>query len=314
MGLEVEVLNKIFESSVLTDENKAQIKEAFEAIVNEAKEQARVEVKAELAEQFVTEKEKLIEALDTKLESALRSELEELKESINAFRDLEVEYAEKLVEAKKELADVLKNDMSELVEGLDAFLEFRLREEFNELNESIEEAKKLAFGKKIFESFMNEFKTNFVSEDETTNELVETKKQLEQKNKMFAEVSNELKAFKRTTEMNRVLETLSGKSREVMEAILRTVPTEKLEETYNTYIARVLHESVNTVGEKTEKENDTSSVLAESNTSTKNDLGKAKVLTGDSESLMNENSSIEKGNGLSEDVKRQLRKLAGIEN
>ncbi len=48
----------------------------------------------------------------------LKEDYQELKDDIEKFRDLETEYASKIVEAKREMALTVKNDMSTLVETL----------------------------------------------------------------------------------------------------------------------------------------------------------------------------------------------------
>ena len=98
-----ELLQKLLESEVLTAETQKELKEAIEQKVTEAVEAAKAEaaadVRAELTEQWVNERDALIEAVDAKVGDFLDSELDELKSDIERFRDLEAESAEKLVEA-----------------------------------------------------------------------------------------------------------------------------------------------------------------------------------------------------------------------
>lgn len=303
-----EIFNKIFESDILTEDSKAEIKNLFETALEEAKQKVIVETKAELAEQFIAEKESLIEALDTKVSVELKKELDELKEDISKFRDLEVEYSERLVEAREEMAATLMEDFKELIETIDSFLDARLEAEFNELKEDIDDAKKMQFGKKIFEAFGAEFKDHFQNADDTVSVLETTKSELENAKNKLNETQEELNSIKREKEMSRVLESLQGKPREVMEAILKNVQTNKLEETYNTYIARVLHKTV----EESEKESDKSSVLAEGNTSTDQPKESVKQITGD-EVLKEQVHNDDTKSNLSESSKLKLKKLAGIE-
>lgn len=306
-----EIFNKIFESNVLTEESKAEIKQLFETAIAEAKEVASVEVKADLAEQFIAEKENLIEALDTKVAEELKKELDELKEDISRFRDLEVEYSEKLVEARAEMSEIVKSDFKELIETIDKFLDERLEAEFKELKEDIEDAKRMEFGKKIFEAFGSEFKKHFHNKDETLSVLESTKTKLDETSTKLVEAEKELKMIKREKEMNRVLESLQDKPKEVMEAILKNVSTDKLEETYNLYIGRVLHKSATQVEEGSEKESGIESpVLAEGNTSTESTV-KTKVVTGD-EVVGSVDTDLDKSH-LNESTKIRLKRMAGID-
>lgn len=310
-----ELFKKIFESEVLTEENKTELKEAFNSALNEAIEQTKaqteIDVKADLAEQYINDKNALIEALDTKVEDYLKEHFEELHEDVTRFRDLEVEYAQKLVEAKGELAESLRADMSQLIDDLDDFFELRLDEEITELREGIEAARKNQFGTKIFEAFAQEYGYKFREEDTTFAELEESKVELNSVKKRLVETSRELSKIRRENEIARVLEPLSGKSREVMEAIIATVPTNKIEETYRNYIGRVLHENAIKV-EDAEKETGDPQVLAEGNDSTINKSRNAMLTTGDNESLIENVKEIDAHAQLSEAAVEKLKKLAGI--
>ena len=89
-----EVLQKLLEADVLSADTKIELEEAFnskiETAITEAKELATAETKVELAEQWNTERDSLIEAIDNKVTEFLNSEMTELREDLNRFRDLEV--------------------------------------------------------------------------------------------------------------------------------------------------------------------------------------------------------------------------------
>jgi hypothetical protein len=276
-----ELLARLLSSELLTEETKEQVSAEFktllETVITEARAKAEVEVRAELTEQFVAEREALVEAVDTKVEEFLTKELAELREDINSFRDLEAEYAEKLVDERKAIAEGVKGDMVQLIDNLDVFLEERMTAEFTELKESIDEVKKNQLGLRIFEAMQAEVKGLMV-DDGTQAALAEAKAELENTRKTLTESQAALTKAKRDMKLAQVLEPLTGRSREVMEAILKNTPYEKLEESYNTFISRVLHDSTTKV-EGSEKEGDNSSVLAEGDTTTGDD--KTKVVTGD---------------------------------
>jgi len=320
-----ELFKKLLESDLLTEETKTELETAIEAHLTEAvesaKAEAEVKVRAELTEQFIEDKNALIEAIDSKTEEFLTAELAELKEDIERFRDLEAEYAEKIVEARKEMAGTVKADMAELVETLDAFLEMRLDAEFEELKEDIDEVKKLEFGRKIFEAVAEEYKNSYVDDSEDKKALATAKTQLEEATAKLKETATELNSIKRDSKLNEVLEPLTGHPREVMEAILKNVPTEKLDEAFGKYIGRVLHEGSKKVEDVkvSEKESGYSPVLAEGATSTTDEgteinEGETKVVTGDS---LNEEVNDDKEEILSESklnpiTKKRLQSLAGL--
>lgn len=317
-----ELLQRLVENELLNEETKQELLEAYtkqrdeaiEKAVHEAREEAEETVRAELTEQFVEDKRALIEALDTKTEEALQEQLGELKDDIESFRDLEAEYAEKYVEAKQELSDVLKDDIEELVEAIDSFLDMRIDEEMQELKEDISEVKELQFGKEVFEAFEGMFSRKFVNENGLEAELKEREKRLADLEEQLEESTRELDKANREKKLDEVLSSLHGKNKEVMEAVLKTVPTNKLEEAYERYIPKILHENF---VESEKEQDDKSEVLAEGKDVNKK--AKADKLTegtvvasGDTEEQLNEAD----GNAeLPEHVREtltKLRKYSGI--
>jgi hypothetical protein len=317
-----ELFEKLLKNDLLTEETRKELEADLTKYISEqteaAKAEAQAQVRAELTEQFVADKEALIEALDTKTEELLKVELEDLKEDIEKFRDLEAEYATKLVEARAEMAEQVKKDMAELVETLDAFLEERLTEEFAELNESIQEVRKLEMGREIFEAVAKTYEKNFFNKDETAEQLKAANADLENTKKALKEAKDVIAKTERDAKLGKLLESLQGRPREVMEAILKNVQTDKLEESYKTYIGRVLHESAasttKVVEEKSqEKESEKTPVLAEGDTSTasetKETVIEGNVVTGDTVVTESDKNAVE---GLTESEKKRLKKLAGI--
>lgn len=313
-----ELLQKLVESELLTEETKTQLEEQLSNLMEEKRKEIReeveTEVKTELAEKYAKDKEELVEALDTALTKAVSAEVEELREDIERFRDLESEYAQKLVEHRQKVAEEVKNDMTKLLEGLDAYVDQRLHVELDELRESIEDVRKENYGRRIVETLGEEYRRMFTDEDDLEDRINEKENELENVNSKLKEAQEQLRSFEREQKMESVLESLSGHKREVMAAILEGVPTEKLEEGYRRYIGRVLTES--TDGKNSEKDG---SVLAEGHegegdgvTTTSDDLA---VVTGDRETLaedVSDDGSDEQR--LKEDYINRLRLLSGIDN
>ena len=242
-----ELLQKLLEAEVLSEETKTELESAFETKLNEAieaaKEDAAATVRADLTEQWITERDQLVEAIDSKVSDFLTTEMTELKEDIESFRDLELEYAEKIVEAKASMSDELKTDMTDLVEKIDSFLEIRLNSELQELQEDIAEVRKNQFGRKIFEAYAEEFMADYSDDDSSENTLRETTERLVDVEAQLLESNESLADMTRTLKLEEVLAPLAGRQREVMEAILRNVDTAQLEEGYKTFIGRVLKEA-----------------------------------------------------------------------
>lgn len=307
-----ELLQKLLAAEILTEDTRQELEAAFAARLTEAEKNARAEaqatVTAELNEQWITERETLIEALDAKVTESLTAELDELREDIERFRDLEAEYADKIVEAKAEMKVALTRDVAQLIEKLDAFLEVRLTEELDELRSDVEVVKKNEFGRKVFEAFVTEFKKHYADDGSVETKLTETEQRLADTLAALEEAEMKAAKLERSIKLEKVLAPLSGRTREVMEAILKSVDTPLLENAYKTYIGRVLKETTTNVVETSEKE---TKVLAEG--SGKREL-RGVVKSGDNVDQIIEESFQEEEIKLptfSDAEKQRLRRIAG---
>lgn len=313
-----EILNKLLSENALSDDSKAVITEALQNMIEEAKQvaiaEARIETEAKLVEQYQKERDALIEALDTQVQEALEEELNELREDLARFRDLEAEYAENLVEAKYELKEKLEAELAEMATLADGVIELRLAEELAELKADIETNLQNSFGRKLFEAFADEFKTFVAEESEDTlqSKLAEAEKERNEALVALEESQNQIAALERAQKMNEVLSPLSGRQREVMEAVLRTVETKNLQEAFKTFIPRVIKDSVNESASEKEEE-----VLNEG----KKDVINGVVKTGDVTDIFEEvdkkaekqiAEEIRSFSALSESAKAELRAAAGI--
>lgn len=308
-----ELLKKLLEAEVLTEETRAELHGAFQKQLDEAMASARAEatatVTAELNEQWINDREILIEALDSRVTEALTAELAELREDIERFRDLEAEQANAILEAKADMAAKLKSDIAQLIEKLDSFLEVRLTAELDELREDIDEVKKNEFGRKVFESFVTEFKKHYAGDDSVEAKLNVTEQRLEDTVAALEESQKKAAALERAIKLEKVLAPLSGRTKEVMEAILKTVDTNMLEEAYKTYVGRVLKETSTKEVKTSEKEEE---VLAEG---VKEEV-RGVTKTGDDKQQMIEESVHdlveERAPAISDAEKARLRRLAGL--
>lgn len=313
-----EILKQLLEAEILTEDTKNEletaIKTQLEESVKQARKDAHAEVTAALNEQWIEERETLIDALDTKITEALTEELLELKESIETFRDLEAEYAQRLIEAKEEMSQTVKTDIATLVEQLDTFVELRLVAELEELKEDLAIVRKNEFGKNIYEAFAAEFK-KYSATDENSIEakLTEAEQRLEDTLIALEKSEKRTAQMVRASKLAEVLAPLSGRQREVMEAILKSVETPMLEEAFQTYVGRVLKETTE-VSKPSEKE---VKVLAEGATKTEI-VGVAK--SGDNEDQLiveNHMKKIDESNSvstMSPEAKKRYRALAGIDD
>ncbi|WP_407304008.1 hypothetical protein [Acinetobacter sp.] len=241
-----EILNKLLQSELLSEETKAEISEQWTASVEAFKTQVREEVsgevRSELAEQWITERDELITKVDGFVAEALTKEIEELKGDIERFRDLEAEYAEKLVEEKHKLAEEVAAELDGLVDKIDAFFEMRLSAEMEELKEDLEVVKQNDFGRKMFEAFASTYAKHYVDEDAVQSKLVVAESKLQDAEAELARLEEDRNNMIREAKMEQILSPLTGKKREQMAMVLKNVDTSRLEESYKFFIGRILKE------------------------------------------------------------------------
>jgi len=256
-----EILQKLLSSELLSEDAKVEISTQWTNAVDQFKtvvrEEESMKVRAEIAEQWATERDTLIENVETFVAKRLDIELVELKADIERFRDLEAEYASKIVEEKHSMAATLQEELEQLVDKMDAFFELRLAEEFEELREDLEVVKQNEFGRKIFEAFATEFNKSHVDEDSVQSKLSAALAQFEAAQATITALEESQAKMVREAAMDKILSSLSGKKKEQMSFILANVETARLEEAYNHFIGRVLKEDDN-------KEVDNKTTLTES--------------------------------------------------
>jgi hypothetical protein len=159
---------------------------------------------------------------------------------------------------RKGMAVQVAEEMDSLVDKLDEFLEQRIAAELAELREDIEIAKQNDFGRKIFEAYETMYTQGFVNEDSVQAKLNLAESKLAAAQKQLKTVESEKASVVRESKMSSVLSPLTGAAREQMSFILKNVPTAKLEESYKTFLPRVLRESADpaktTVTESAQKQ------------------------------------------------------------
>lgn len=241
-----EILKKLLQSDVLSEETKAEISAQLTEHIESFKEQVREEVsgqvRLELAEQWAAERDELISKVDAFVAEALTNEIAELRGDVDRFRDLEAEFAEKLVEEKHKLAEEVAAELDGLVDKIDQFFEVRLNAELEELKEDLEVVKQNEFGRKIFEAFAETFGVQYANEDSAHGRLTIVESKLADAEEALAEREEELNKMIREAKMEKVLAPLTGKKREQMAMVLRNIETSRLEESYKFFIGRILKE------------------------------------------------------------------------
>lgn len=241
-----EILKKLLQSELLSEETKAEISEqwtvAVEAFKTQVREEVAADVRTQLAEQWITERDELVAKVDAFVTEALKAELAELDDDINSYRDLQAEHAEKLVEAKHQLAEEVAVELDKLVDKLDVFLDEQLSIEMEELREDIAIVKQNDFGRQLFEAFASTFAAAHVDEESVTTKLRVAEAQLRDAEAALATAETERSAMVREAKLEKLLSNLTGKKREQMEMVLKSIDTARLEESYKFFISRIMRE------------------------------------------------------------------------
>lgn len=241
-----EILQKLLSSELLSEDAKAEISTQWTTSIEQFKstvrEEVTMEVRAEIADQWTSERDALVENVEAFVSKKLTEEIQEFIGDIERFRDLEAEYAEKIVEEKHSMAKTLGEELDKLVDKMDAFFELRLSEEFEELREDLQIVKQNEFGRKIFEAYASEFGTSYIDEDSVQSQLAAAVAKLEDAQQTIGKLEESSAKIVREAKLEKILAPLSGKKREQMSFVLTNVETGRLEEAYNHFVGRVLKE------------------------------------------------------------------------
>lgn len=294
-----EILKAVLSSEILSEETKTQLTEHVKGLEKSLRESIEVEVRAELAEQWVQERDALAQKMEVFVSESLNQELNELRDDIKQFRDLESEYeqkladqrlimAEEVVAEKQRLQEALNEELETLVDKIDEFLEIRLSEELSELAEDIQQVKNSQLGNEMFEAYAEIFMKSHLSKTGVMKKLEEAQQQVETLSAKLAETTNVNADLLRESKLNDLLSNLSGSKREQMQILLKGVATERLEETYKQFVGRIMKD-------------DQPVQVTESSTQTTVKTGDSVVIT-----------ESQQKSGADDAFRKELQRLAGI--
>lgn len=114
----LDALKPLLESDLVNEETREEIQEAWEAKINEVKEQTKSELREEFAQRYEHDKTVMVEALDNMVTESLQDELKQIVIEKKALAEDRVKFNTKMTEA---------------AERFDTFLVSKLAEEIKEL-------------------------------------------------------------------------------------------------------------------------------------------------------------------------------------
>jgi hypothetical protein len=169
-----------------------------------------------------------------------------------------VETKVKLVaEAKKQMAKMKEAFIQKSAKVVETAVNKKLAEELSTLKEDITTARKVNFGKKVFEAFASEYQASYLNEksetaklmkvvDETTLKLADAEKAVNEKNAVIesknAESKRQADLMERNEKMADMLKPLGKEKSEVMAQLLESVQTNKLQVSFDKYLPHVMND------------------------------------------------------------------------
>lgn len=194
------------------------------------------------------------------LESFLIQKLSEEIQEFHRDRQALVEQRVKLVsEGKKQITEAKQSFIKKAALVVESTINDVLHKEISQCKQDITAARENDFGRRIFETFVGEYMSSFLNEgtelaklkkvlESKEGELLEAKKQAQEKDQLVESVNRKLNAAQDRLTRNKVMSKLLGPlgkdKRVVMEEMLKTVETSKLNEAYDKYLPAVLNETV----------------------------------------------------------------------
>ena len=186
--------------------------------------------------------------------NALANEIKEFAEDKKSVVETKVKLVK---EAKAQLKKLKEAFVAKSAKIVEEAVSKKLGEEIAQLKEDITSARKINFGKTIFEAFASEYQTSYLNEksesskllkivDETTLKLKDAEKSIEEKQAVIESKEQEIARTKdlmeRKETMVELLKPLSKDKAEVMNQLLESVQTKDLKTAYNKYLTPVMEE------------------------------------------------------------------------
>jgi hypothetical protein len=273
-GLIVEAVDGFIKQRVeaemleLAEDKQAVVQErvAYKKAVSEHS----VKLEKFVAEQLAKEVKELradrtnVQSHVTKLDDFVVEQLSSELKEFHADKQALVEQKVKMVrEGKKQLAESKADFIKRAADKVETVVNKIVKENVATFRDDITAARENDFGRRIFESFANEYRSSYLNESsevkdlqkeiaEVTKQLAESKTEVEAKAEATAITESKLRVaedkYARKEQLDSLLKPLAKGKKEIMVDLLESVKTENLEKQFNKYLPSVLD------GESTPKE------------------------------------------------------------
>ena len=190
----LDAIKPLLDSNLITEETRREINEAWEAKLNEAREQARVELRGEFAQRYEHDKSVMVEALDRMVTEGLTAEVTAIAAEKQAIAEDRVKFHGKMSESATKFNNFMVTKLAEEIGELR-----RDRKQHNEGLEKLENFVVHALAREIQEFAQDkrdvvETKVRLVREARGKLEQLKARFIRESADKMTHAVSRHLKA------------------------------------------------------------------------------------------------------------------------
>ena len=190
----LDALKPLLDSDLINEDTRQEISEAWEAKLNEAREQVRAELREEFAQRYEHDKTVMVEALDKMVTEGLQSEIQSVAAEKQALAEDRVKFQVKMKESATKFNDFMVSKLAEEIG--------ELRKDRRSHNEGLEKLEKFvvrALAEEITEFAQDkqdvvETKVRLVREARDTLENLKARFVKESAAKMTQAVSHHLKA------------------------------------------------------------------------------------------------------------------------
>jgi hypothetical protein len=205
--------------------------------------------------EFQNDRKKVSENFSKLEQFVVRALAKEISEFAIDKRDLAETKVKLVREAKSKFEDIKQTFIQRSARVVENAVTKKLTSEIKQLKEDIDSARNNEFGRKIYEAYAQEFAGSFLNEKSETSkllkiiakkdqELAEAQQVVSEKANLVESVQRDLRVTKdlmeRKSAMNELLAPLDASKKDIMKELLESVPTKKLNESFDKYLPAVM--------------------------------------------------------------------------
>jgi hypothetical protein len=180
---------------------------------------------------------------------------QEITEFFKDKQDLAETKVRLIREGRKEIKKVKEAFVQRAAKMVESVVSQGLRSEIHTLKEDIEAARKADFGRKLFEAFASEYQASYLNEKSETAKLLkvidlkdlamqEAAQAVVKAEQLLESKQAEIRALKESQErkqiMSELIAPLNSEQREIMNELMESVKTERLNESFEKYLPAVI--------------------------------------------------------------------------